>query len=43
LLLAVVPSPFAPQWFEALVRGLMRRLHLDSKVVQSELLSEPFF
>ena len=43
LLLLVVPSPFAPGWFTFLVETTMRRFDVDAKVVQSELLSEPFF
>ena len=43
LLLLVVPSPFAPGWFTSLVETTMRRFDVDAKVVQSELLSEPFF
>jgi hypothetical protein len=43
LLLSVVPSPFAPDWFTSLVGSTMRRFDVDSKVAQSELLAEPFF
>src|ERR1700730_18076857 len=43
LLLSVVPSPFAPRWFTSLVESMMRRFDVDSRVVPSELLSEPFF
>jgi hypothetical protein len=43
LLVSVVPSPFAPSWFTTLVKATMRRFHLDTNVVESELMSEPFY
>lgn len=43
LLLSVVPSPFAQRWFTTLVESTMKRFNIDSMVIQSELLSEPFF
>jgi hypothetical protein len=43
LMLSVVPSPFAPSWFTSLVKSTMTRFNVNSVVVQSELLSEPFF
>jgi hypothetical protein len=43
LLLAIVPSPFAPSWFAALVESTMRRFGIEANVTKSELLSTPFF
>lgn len=43
LLISVVPSPFASDWFASLVESTMRRYGVDSSVSRSELLSEPFF
>ena len=40
---AVVPSPFAPKWFSELLRSMMNRFEVDAPLVDSELLSEPFF
>lgn len=43
LLLAVVPSPFAPAWFSSLLEATLARYDVDVKVRRSELLSDPFF
>lgn len=43
LLQGVVPSPFAPTWFRALLTATMDRFEVKAPVVDSELLSEPFF
>lgn len=43
LLVSVVPSPFAPSWFAALVEATLKRYDLEVKISRSELLSEPFF
>lgn len=43
ILLAVVPSPFAPAWFGELVASTMGRFELKSIVARSELLATPFF
>jgi hypothetical protein len=43
LLISVVPSPFAPEWFTSLVASMLKRFGVGTKVVRSELLSEPFF
>jgi len=43
LLKAVVPSPFAPVWFCEVLKATMRRYDVEAPVVNSELLSEPFF
>lgn len=43
LMQAVVPSPFAPMWFSALLKATMDKFEVDATIVDSELLSEPFF
>lgn len=43
LCVSVVPSPFAPPWFTALVEAIVRRYGFGLKVIQSELLAQPFF
>ena len=43
LSVSVIPSPFAPPWFEELVRSLVRRYALELPVRRSELLAQPFF
>jgi hypothetical protein len=43
LIKAVVVSPFAPMWFDDVLREVMRRFDVRASVVSSELLAEPFF
>ena len=43
LITAVVPSPFAPPWFDGLLRKTLLRLGLPVQTQRSELLSAPFF
>jgi hypothetical protein len=43
LMLGVVPSPYAPVWFEGLVADTLTRYGLNAPVERSELLAEPFF
>lgn len=43
LIHAVVPSPFAPAWFSAVLEATMKQYEIDVPVERSELLSEPFF
>jgi hypothetical protein len=43
LMQAVVPSPFAPEWFTALLKATMDRFEVEAPIINSELLSEPFF
>lgn len=43
LLTAVVISPFAPVWFESVLKETMQRFGVSASIVTSELLSEPFF
>ncbi len=43
LMQAVVPSPFAPEWFTALLKATMVRFEVEAPIFKSELLSEPFF
>jgi hypothetical protein len=43
LLGAVVVSPFAPPWFEAVLREVMARFGVNAPIRPSELLLEPFF
>ena len=40
---AVVTSPFAPRWFDAVVKETMTKFDLDVPVQCSSLLAEPFF
>ena len=40
---SVVTSPFAPRWFDAVVRETMQKFGLEVPVQSSELLAEPFF
>jgi len=40
---AVVTSPFAPRWFDAVVREVMQKFGLNVPVQSSSLLAEPFF
>jgi hypothetical protein len=42
-MLSVVPSPYAPIWFEALLSRTLTRYGLNALVQRSELLAEPFF
>lgn len=39
----VVPSPFAPAWFQSLLASLVERFGLRAPVTESELLAQPFF
>lgn len=43
LVLAVIPSPFAPSWLHGLVEKTLKRYELDLPLCESELLAEPFF
>jgi len=43
LLHAVIPSPFAPEWFGVLVSSVLKRYGIETKLVASELLLQPFF
>lgn len=43
LCVSVVPSPFAPAWFPALLASVMKRYDLAIPIDQSELLAQPFF
>jgi len=43
LVLGVVPSPYAPFWFEELISKTLTRYGLNIPVERSELLAEPFF
>ena len=43
LILGVVPSPYAPNWFAELIAKTLTRYGLNAPVEHSELLSEPFF
>ena len=43
LLMKVVPSPFAPDWFTALLRATLVRYQVNTHISPSELLSEPFY
>jgi hypothetical protein len=43
LLLAVVPSPYSPNWFHALVSSALSRYGVHTKVQSSELLAAPFY
>jgi len=43
LLISVVPSPFAPSWFPALLQSVMSRFDINTPIVPSELLAQPFF
>lgn len=43
LLLSVIPSPFAPSWFAALVESVMSTFNVNAPIKRSELLSDPFF
>lgn len=40
---AVVTSPFAPRWFDAVVRETMQRFGVDAPAESSGLVAEPFF
>lgn len=40
---AVVTSPFAPPWFEGVVKATMQRFGIDTPVTRSALCAEPFF
>lgn len=39
----IVPSPFAPSWFQSLLGEVTQRFGLEVPVVESELLGQPFF
>ncbi len=43
LCLSVVPSPFAPAWFEGLIKSVADRYGFKFPVAKSELLAMPFF
>jgi hypothetical protein len=43
LCVSVVPSPFAPPWFEALLGAIVQRYGFNISVTPSELLAQPFF
>ena len=43
LIVAVIVSPFAPTWFDAILRETMSRFGVAVCTVSSELLLEPFF
>lgn len=43
LLRVVVVSPFAPIWFEDVLRETMSRFNINSTIAKSELLLEPFY
>lgn len=43
LCIYIVPSPFAPEWFAALVESTLERFGVTVAVSRSELLNEPFF
>jgi hypothetical protein len=43
LLKAIVISPFAPSWFEPLLREVMTRFGADAPTKPSDLLLQPFF
>jgi hypothetical protein len=43
LVLGIVPSPYAPIWFEDLVGKTLMRYGFNIPVERSELLAEPFF
>jgi hypothetical protein len=40
---AVVVSPFAPPWFDDVLKEVMRRFDVHASVVSSELIAQPFF
>ncbi len=40
---SIVPSPFAPPWFEGLLRALITRYGFNLTISPSELLAQPFF
>lgn len=40
---AIVTSPFAPRWFDSVVKETMQRFGLDIPVTSSALRAEPFF
>lgn len=43
LIREVVVSPFAPTWFESVVRDLMQRFDVQLPLRTSEILLQPFF
>lgn len=43
LVVRVVPSPFAPTWFPAVLKATLARFGVDLPLSKSELLAEPFF
>jgi hypothetical protein len=43
LMLNIVPSPFAPSWFDDVITAVLRQFGVAKEVSKSELLSEPFF
>lgn len=43
LVLAVIPSPFAPPWLQGLIEKTLLRYGLELPLRESELLAEPFF
>jgi hypothetical protein len=43
LIQKVVISPFAPSWFESVLRETLRKYELEVPVYKSELLAAPFF
>jgi hypothetical protein len=43
LIRAVVVSPFAPTWFDEVLKEVMRRFEVQVPIISSELAAQPFF
>lgn len=43
LVVSIVPSPFAPEWFVPLLQSLLLKYEASGAVVRSEISAEPFF
>ena len=43
ILETVVVSPFAPTWFEEVLKEIMQRFSVDVPIITSELMLDPFF